>query len=168
MNRKEFLYRSAAGATGLMIPGVLQLPSAASDPEQYKLSIVKEFVTAGHGIFDTVKSMLDDYPNLLYVAYDWGNGDYETALEGAGHVGNKEVANFLIEKGARANIFVMTMLGKTEIVKPVLEAFPHLINARGPHGLSLLHHAKKGGKDAEELLHYIESKGLTEMMFKIK
>lgn len=35
------------------------------------------------------------------------------------------------------------MLGKTELVKPVLEEYPNLISAKGPHGFSLLHHAKK-------------------------
>lgn len=100
--------------------------------------------------------------------YDWGGGDFETALEGAGHVGDKEIANYLIGEGARANIFALTMLGKTQIVKPVLEEFPNLIFSKGPHGFTLLHHAKVGGKDSEELYDYVQTKGLSEMKIKIK
>jgi len=77
-------------------------------------------------------------------------------------VGNKEIANFLIEKGARTNLFVLTMLGKTAIVKSFLETFPGYINAKGPHGFTLLHHAQKGGEGSKELLDYIAGKGLKE------
>ena len=104
--------------------------------------------------------MIIELPTLLYSTWDWGGGDFETALEGAGHVGNKEIANHLIGLGARTNLFVLTMLGKTQIVKPFLEAFPQYLNARGPHGFTFLHHAQKGGDDAKELLEYFQSKGM--------
>lgn len=116
--------------------------------------MVKEFVTAGHGNFEKTKQLLIETPTLLYATYDWGEGDFETALEGAGHVGNKEIANWLILQGARTNLFVMTMLGKTTIVKGFIEAFPSYLTARGPHGLTLLHHAQKGGENSKELLDY--------------
>ena len=54
------------------------------------------------------------------------------------------------------------MLGKTQIVKTYLETFPAYLNARGPHGLTLLHHAQKGGDDSKELLDYLQNKGLKE------
>ncbi len=77
-------------------------------------------------------------------------------------MGNKEIANHLISAGARTNLFVLTMLGKTEIVKSYLETFPEYLNARGPHGFTFLHHAQKGGEDSKDLLAYFESKGLKE------
>ncbi len=98
----------------------------------------------------------------VYATWDWGNGDFETALEGAGHVGNKEIANYLIGLGARTNLFVLTMLGKTGIVKNFLDSFPQYLNTRGPHGFIFLHHAQKGEDDAKELLDYFQSKGLKE------
>jgi ankyrin repeat protein len=137
-------------------------------PEPYKLEVVKEFVGAGHGNLARVKEMLEEYPNLLYSRYDWGNGDFEEALEGAGHVGKKEIAQYLIGRGARPNIFVLTMLGETVIVKSFLEKYPVLLNSLGPHGFTLLHHATRGGEEAKELLDYFQSKGLTEMQIKIK
>jgi hypothetical protein len=60
------------------------------------------------------------------------------------------------------------MLGETAIVKSVLERFPTLLRAKGAHGLTLLHHANKGGDASKELGEYFKSKGLTETQIKIK
>ncbi|MBC7950008.1 MAG: ankyrin repeat domain-containing protein [Chitinophagaceae bacterium] len=123
---------------------------------------VKEFVSAGHNNLEKVKTLLVEFPTLIYASWDLGGGDFETALEGAGHVGDKEIANYLINAGSRTNLFVLTMLGKTSLVKPFLEAFPAYLTARGPHGFTLLHHAQRGKEDARELLEYLQSKGLKE------
>ena len=160
MQRKQFLQTISLGSTGLLIPGLVSAQN--QPPEPLPLNLVKDFVIAGHGNFDKTKQMLTETPALLYATYDWGKGDFETALEGAGHVGNKEIANWLIDKGARTNLFVLTMLGKTAVVKAFLEAFPSYINARGPHGFTLLHHAQKGGEAAGDLFGFLKSKGLTE------
>ena len=79
----------------------------------------------------------------------------------------KKWLSFLIEKGARVNLFALTMLGKTELVKPIIEAYPTMLNSLGPHGLTLLHHAKKGGDDAVELVEYLQAKGLKETQIKL-
>ena len=168
MNRKIFLQQSLIGAGGLLsLPILLNgqnqpVPAVSAKGEPLPADKVKEFVGAGHNNLDKVKSLLVEFPTLLYATWDWGAGDFETAIEGAGHVGNKEIANYLIGSGARTNLFVLTMLGKTQIVKPYLENYPAYLNARGPHGLTLLHHAQKGGDDAKELLEYLQSKGLKE------
>lgn len=160
MQRKQFLQTISLGSTGLLLPGLVSAQNQT--PEPLPLNLVKDFVIAGHGNFDKTKQMLAETPALLYATYDWGKGDFETALEGAGHVGNKEIANWLIEKGARTNLFVLTMLGKTAVVKAFLETFPSYINARGPHGFTLLHHAQKGGEAAIGLVDFLKNKGLTE------
>jgi hypothetical protein len=146
MNRKQFLMSSLSGLTLTLASNTMLQSKGILDPEPYKLEIVKEFVSVGHGDFVRLKALYNEYPNLIYSAYDWGNGDFETDLEAAGHVGNQEIANFLIEAGARPNIFVMTMLGKTKWVKTILEELPALLNSKGPHGFTLLHHAQKGAK----------------------
>lgn len=163
MKRKLFLQQAAIGAGSM-----LALPSLAFSKDRrmtgdpLPAEQVKAFVIAGHGNFEEVKKMLAETPTLLYATWDWGSGDFETALEGAGHVGNKEIANYLIGLGARTNLFVLTMLGKTKIVTSFLDTFPQFLNARGPHGFTFLHHAQKGGEDAKELLDYFQSKGLKE------
>lgn len=129
--------------------------------------MIEEFVKAGHNDLKKVKAMLKKEPNLIYARHDWGNGDFEEAIEGAGHVGDKEIANYLIEQGARVNLFVLTMLGKKDIVIPALEEYPNLIQAKGPHGFTLLHHAKVGGKDSEDVYNFLKEKGLEETKIKI-
>jgi hypothetical protein len=172
MNRKHFISQSLPLVAGLT--GLDAITTRAGDiksfqqPEPIKMEIVKEFVGAGHGNIERVKEMLANHPNLLYSRYDWGNGDFEEAIEGAGHVGNKEIAELLIKEGARLNLFVMTMLGKTSLVKPILETYPDLIFAKGAHGFTLLHHARKGGDAALELHDYLLSKNLKETQFKLK
>ena len=165
MERKRFLKKVIVSSGSLLaIPMVFQAQAAYGKKQpladQLPADKVKDFVIAGHSDLAKVKSMLVELPTLLYATWDWGGGDFETALEGAGHVGNKEIANFLISSGARTNLFVLTMLGKTEVVRSYLDAFPQYLNARGPHGFTFLHHAQKGGDDSKELLEYFQSKGL--------
>jgi ankyrin repeat protein len=172
MNRKNFLQQVAIGTGGIIaapyiLSGQTTQDKMPAKAEPLPAEKVKEFVSAGHNNLDKVKSLLTEFPTLLYATWDWGDGDFETALEGAGHVGNKDIANYLIKQGARTNMFVLTMLGKTQIVKPCLEAFPEYLSARGPHGLTLLHHAQRGGDDAKELLEYLQSKGLKETKSKL-
>ena len=169
MNRKKFLRKSCVGVL-LTFAGdrlIAQTP-AQDNPPPMPLSLVKEFVIAGHGDFAKVKSMLTEYPNLIYSKFDWGNGDYEAAIEGAGHVGNKEIANFLLDAGSRVTLYILTMLGKTSLVTPILEQYPQLLHAKGPHGFTLLHHAKVGGEDGKELYAYFQSKGLTDDWVKLR
>jgi hypothetical protein len=172
MKRKSFLHQLTAGAAGLIAAPFFihgQQTSTNKPPliDPLPADKVKDFVIAGHSNLDKVKSLLTEFPTLLYATWDWGGGDFETALEGAGHMGNKEIANYLIGTGARTNLFVLTMLGKTQIVKSYLESFPQYLSARGPHGLTLLHHAQKGGDEAKELLGYLQSKGLKETQSKL-
>lgn len=161
-NRRDFVRRVLLGSSALALAPAAFSAQEKKRPAQYDREIVKEFVIVGHNNLDKVKIMLAEYPNLLNSTWDWGNGDFEMAIEGAGHVGNKDIANYLISAGARVNLFVLTMLGKTKIVKPILEEYPKLIFAKGAHGFTLLHHAKKGGENAVELHDYLQSNGLTE------
>ena len=161
MNRKNFLSTVSLGMGGVLLTSN-QLLSQTTKPPPLNGELVKAFVGAGHNDLEKVKQMLKENPNLLYSMMDWGGGDFETALEGAGHVGDKEIANYLISMGARPNIFVLTMLGKTKIVTSLLEEFPALLNAKGPHGYTLLHHAERGGTEAADLYSYLKVKGMTE------
>ncbi|MEX0770622.1 MAG: hypothetical protein WD035_07810 [Balneolaceae bacterium] len=163
MKRSSFLKNGMSGIVGMSIPLGFRQQIYQYKPDPIDNETIKEFVVAGHGNLKKVKEMAAEMPNLIYCRHDWGGGDFEEAIEGAGHLGEKEIANFLIEKGARVNLFVLTMLGKTNLVRPVLEAYPNLVFARGPHGFSLLHHARQGGKDAEDLSEYLSDKGLEKM-----
>lgn len=164
MNRKRFLQHTTLTAAGALSFPLLSFANEVTRADgPLPAEKVKEFVSAGHNNLEKVKTLLAEMPTLIYAAWDLNNGDFETALEGAGHVGNKEIANYLIERGARTNLFVLTMLGKTALVKAFLDLYPQYLTARGPHGLTLLHHAQRGGEDARELFDYLQMKGLKEM-----
>ena len=164
MNRKSFIKNNLLALGGL---SVFPLPAGrSSQNEKLSASMVKEFVSAGHRDLNKVKELLGEEPNLLYASHDWGGGDFEEAIEGAGHVGNVEIANFLINQGARPNIFVMAMLGKTDLVKSTLETFPALIYSKGAHGFTLLHHAMISKQT--ELIEYLKEQGLSEKQIPLR
>lgn len=161
-NRRVFIKKLLTAAAGLsIVPAVLY----SKQKEKLNNDLVFEFVKAGHNDLTKVKQMLSEAPALINASWDWGGGDFETAIGGAGHVGNVQIAEFLITKGARANLFTFTMLGKTEIVIPALEAFPDLIHSNGPHGFTLLHHANVGGEKSKIIKEYLLSVGLSKTQF---
>jgi hypothetical protein len=123
-----------------------------------ELTLVQEFVGNAHGDLNRVKELLAHEPALVNATWDWGGGDFETALGAASHMGRKDIANFLLEHGARLDIFAAAMLGKLEIVKATLEAYPAAIDTPGPHGIPLLKHAEMGGEDAKPVYEFIASR----------
>ena len=160
-NRKKFLHMTAFGTSVMFLsPGAGNAQQASGEkPPPLNPDLVRDFVIAGHGNLEKVKQMLEQEPGLLNACWDWGGGDFETAIEGAGHIGSKDCANYLISKGARMNIFCAAMLGRLDIVKGYLSAYPDLKTSKGPHGLQLIHHATKGGDEAKEVLEYLQSIG---------
>jgi len=122
-----------------------------------ELDLVQEFVAKAHGDFERVKELLTQNPGLVNATWDWGGGDFETALGAAAHMGHKEIANYLLEHGARLDLFAAAMLGKLDIVKAALDAYPDAIKIPGPHGISLIAHAQAGGDKAKSVLDFLES-----------
>jgi len=176
--RKQFLIGSGAAAVGLFCGrGLLQAqpgtsPSAlapSTTPEsadnvpdfpehhpQFDRARVKRFVIAGHRNLAAVKAMLAEEANLINGSIDWGNGDFETALGGASHMGRRDIAEYLLEHNARMDVFAATMLGKLDIVKAAVAAFPNIVHVPGPHGIPLIVHAEKGGPAAKDVLEFLQ------------
>lgn len=121
------------------------------------LKLVEEFVGVSHGNFERVKDLLIQEPALINATWDWGGGDFETALGAASHMGNKVIAKYLLEHGARIDIFAAAMLGQLEMVKAALLAYPDAIDIPGPHGIPLIDHAEAGGEDAKAVVEYLNS-----------
>jgi hypothetical protein len=118
--------------------------------------LVQEFVSKAHGDLDAVRDLLEREPRLLNAAWDWGAGDWETGLGAAAHMGRRDIALFLLERGARADIFAAAMLGEVEVVRAMLSAWPALRDAPGPHGIPLFAHAKAGGEQARAVVELLE------------
>jgi len=175
--RKQFLIGSSAAAVSLFCGrGLLQAqpgnslsgPVSSATPEsadyvpdfpehhpQFERARVKRFVIAGHANLAAVKAMLAEEPNLINGAFDWGNGDFETALGGASHMGRPDIAEYLLEHNARMDIFAATMLGRLDIVSAAVAAFPNIVHVPGPHGIPLIVHAEKGGPAAKAVLEFL-------------
>jgi len=121
--------------------------------------LVREMVLVSHFDLKRVKEIVEARPSLARAAWDWGFGDWEDALGAASHMGNRPIAEYLIAKGARPSLFSATMLGQLEVVKAFIAAQPGAQRIRGPHGFSLLEHAKWGGAPARNVLDYLQSLG---------
>jgi hypothetical protein len=119
--------------------------------------LVQDFVIYAHSELDMVKKLLEKEPGLINATMDWGAGDWETGLGGASHMGRRDIVTFLLEQGARPDLFCATMLGQLDVVKALLTLQPKLIDAKGPHGFTLHFHAQVGGKDAAPVLDYLQS-----------
>lgn len=117
--------------------------------------MVEDFVVFGHYDLKMVKTLLEKEPALLNAAVDWGAGDWETAMGGAAHMGNREIVEYLLSQGARMDLFAATALGRLDVVKGMLEASPELIDAKGPHGFDLYFHAKAGGDEAKAVYEFL-------------
>jgi hypothetical protein len=131
------------------------VPDFPEHDPQIDRARVKHFVIAGHTSLPVVMKMLADDPTLINGAIDWGNGDFETALGGASHMGRPDIAEFLLAHNARLDIFAATMLGKLDIVKAAVDAFPGIVHVPGPHRIPLIAHAEKGGERAVAVLKFL-------------
>lgn len=165
MTRRSFL--TTLPAAGLLPPlasSFVQTPAAkpatlhsafpSQDPAR-----AREFVGACHGNLAKVREMLKESPKYALAVTDWGFGDWESALGAASHVGNPEIATLLIENGARPDLFYHAMMGHLIAIKALVSAQPGIQRTLGPHGITLLEHARAGGDAAKETLAYLESLG---------
>ena len=120
-------------------------------------ALVQEFVGKAHGDLNRVKELLAAEPALVNATWDWGGGDFETALGAASHMGRRDIGLFLLEHGARLDIFAAAMLGNLELVKAALTAYLNAVKTPGPHGIPLIAHAEAGGNEAKAVLEYLHS-----------
>lgn len=146
------LHAAEAAAAADLPPVGPEYPSQAPDD-------VREIVAVSHGNFDRVRELVARRPELAKATWDWGFGDWESALGAASHVGRPDIANFLIEHGARPDIFTAAMLGNLDAVVAMIVASPGLQNHAGPHSITLLAHARAGGEPAQSVVDYLVELG---------
>ena len=130
---------------------------AAEAPAALDPTLVQSFVGNAHGDLDAVRSALTDEPALANAAWDWGGGDWETALGAAGHMGRRDIAELLLSYGARLDVFVAAMLGDVDVVRGILAAHPEVRDAKGPHGIPLRAHAEAGGEQARAVAELLDA-----------
>jgi hypothetical protein len=154
LQRRRFIKSSAFGLIGIGTVGYVSAKdnSAKSNVENnspyfYRYpslndEMVSSIVGVSHFSIDKVKELVSRRPELAGAAWDWGFGDWETALGAASHVGRRDIAEYLINNGARPDIFTYAMLGMQKSVQEIIETVPGIQSHPGPHGITLLQHAK--------------------------
>jgi ankyrin repeat protein len=107
---------------------------------------LREFVIAAHFNLDGVKAGLEAHPEWLNIDYDWGpEGGMETPLGAAAHVGNRQIAEYLLDRGAPLTPAAAAMLGRKDALEAFIDADPANASAPGAHGIPLLGHAAFSG-----------------------
>ncbi|MEO8395867.1 MAG: ankyrin repeat domain-containing protein [Chloroflexota bacterium] len=111
--------------------------------QETNLEAIRTFMIAAHGNLDQVKTTLAKHPEWLNVVYDWGGfaGNTETPVQAAAHVGNRPIAEYLLDQGVPLQITTAAMLGRQQEVERLLQADPANVQAVGGHGISLMNHA---------------------------
>ena len=160
VQRRRFIKSSAFGLIGISAFGyssametkVKPFKPANSGQVFYRYPSMNDemasgIVGAAHFNYDKVKELVTQRPELAGAAWDWGFGDWETALGAASHVGRRDIAELLMSHGARPDIFTFAMLGALNGVKDIIETVPGIQSHGGPHGITLLQHAKNRLED---------------------
>ena len=163
ITRRALVKSSLFGALAVSIPSIsyakdiFNIPDANKDlPSHYPSiddAIVSEVVGKSHFDFDRVKELVDKRTELARASWDWSFGDWESAIGAASHVGRRDIVNYLISKGARPTMFTFATLGAFDVVKAMIEASPGIQKTMGPHGISLLSHAKSGLRMKDEMTY---------------
>lgn len=135
-------------------PRVVPAAYPTQDP-----ALAQEMVGVCHRDLARVGELLARQPSLARAAWDWGFGDWETALGAAAHTGRREIAELLIAHGARPTLFSAAMLGQLEVVRAFVAASPGVQRTPGPHGIPLLAHARAGGEPAAPVVRFLEALG---------
>jgi hypothetical protein len=156
-SRRDLIQGGLLMTAGALVPNALAAaqtttapaaqPAVPERPPRLDPDLLRDFVIAGHANLDRTRELLDQHPALINATWDWGAGDWETALGGASHMGNREIAAFLLSRGARMDVFCAATTGKIEIVRGFLEDDPKVIDLKGPHGIPLIRHAQAGKQD---------------------
>jgi hypothetical protein len=166
-SRRTFL---AAGSTCCLVPPVTASAASAavlvrmegglpaSFPAQDP-TVVREVVLLAHTNLEGVGAHLSKRPELAKATWDWGFGDWESALGAASHMGRADIAEMLIAHGARPDLFTFAMLGQVDVVRSICQSNPGIQRLHGPHGITLLRHAINGGEAAASVVAYLEELG---------
>lgn len=180
LNRRNLIKSSVVGLLAIGTPQTLsafwpeqramKLPSVSDSFPNIDPEIVSTVVGASHSNLEKVRSLVDPRPELARATWEWRFGDWESAIGAASHVGRRDIVHYLLEKGARPSIFTFAMMGAYEVVKSMIEFSPGIQRTMGPHGISVLQHAKNGKRmqdqlsakekdDQKRLIDYLEALG---------
>jgi ankyrin repeat protein len=93
------------------------------------------FLAVTGGALSAVHELVSKDPNLVNAKSEDGLSVLMTAV----HYGRKEIAEYLVNKGANVNIFEASALGDTRKLSGFVEQDPSLVNAFSVDGYTPLH-----------------------------
>jgi hypothetical protein len=70
-------------------------------------------------------------------------------------MGRSDIAAFLVDAGARLDLFAAATLGRLDVIRVTVAAFPAIHRTPGPHGISLIRYARNAQKD--EVVRFLEA-----------
>ena len=173
--RRSFLQCTSLALSGRSIASAISLQNGTDRQQKenseslterypaYGPDRIERLVTVSHFSLDKVKEVVDPHPQLVKAAWDWGFGDWETPLGAACHMGRRDIAEYLLSKGATPSLFSAVLFGDLTFVKQTVERQPGIERVAGPHSISLLAHARMGGKNAEGVFAYLHALGDADM-----
>ena len=109
------------------------LPDISAHPEDWIAPIIRS------GDAELALELIGKKPALLHLRASGNN----TPLQEAAYFGHQELADRLLALGAKMDIVAAIALGRTEIVRIMLENDPTLRHKHSPSGLGLLHIASR-------------------------
>ena len=139
---------------------------APAKPPVLPADQVQAVVSVAHRSLDKVRELVEATPLLANACWDWGGGDFETPLQAAAHTGGHEIAEYLLSKHARLDVYAAAMLGRLDFIKATFALDPEVHLIPGPHGFTLLHCAKQGGERARPVLEWMRAQGVPEVFFR--
>ena len=103
------------------------------DTQGLPQSLVNEFVIVSHFNAERMQKLLQQCPDLLNTRSSFD----ELAVEAGAHMGRRDIAGLLLDRGAPYSICTAVMFGETNDVKRMLQVDPLRIHERGPHDFLL-------------------------------
>jgi len=162
VTRRSFIGAGTVSLVGGAALAAHRVPAIASDEKSVGVrdsaSQKREFVGACHFPIDKVRKMLKGNPDLSRASWDWGFGDYESAIGACSHTGQIAIIDLLLAHGARPTIFTLATLDKVDAIKMYIETVPDARATEGPHSISMYRHAQAG--KASRVMEYLESVNL--------
>src|SRR3954468_22533358 len=129
MNRRSFLLSSASLAAAAPLAAFISprfnqqadtatpaapRPKAPPKPPALPPEKVQATVGQAHRSLDAVMKLVEETPLLANASWDWGGGDFETPLQAAAHTGGRAIAEYLLSKNARLDVYAAAMLGQLD------------------------------------------------------
>lgn len=123
--------------------------------------LASQIVGASHFDLDKVKELLKLNPSLAKASWDWGFGDWETAIGAASHVGRRDIIELLQGYGASPTLFTFAAMDLVDGVRAICQTNPNIQKSLGPHGITLYKHAVAG--KADRVMEYLDELGQSDV-----